>query len=232
VTTPRHAVVTGGHSGIGAACVRLLRDRGWHVTVWDLSVPAGSDSSRAVDAGDPDAVRAGAAEVAELHLLVNAAGIPGPRAPMHEQELRDWDRVLRVCLSGTYYCCWALHAALARGKGVVVNIGSMRATLTGPGAAHYSVAKAGVHTLTRALGREWAPHGIRVVAIAPGYTATAMVEEGIARGDIDGDALAATAPMHRLADPAEIAGVVLALTAEPFCFVTGTVIAVDGGSTA
>lgn len=224
------AVVTGGSSGIGAACVAVLQDAAWHVTVWDRSTAPAANASEIVDVKDAASVQRAAAKLDHVDLLVNAAGIAGSRVPMENLDTQAWDDVLAVNLSGTFYCCQALHRALKQRAGVIVNISSVAALVMMKGRAHYAVAKAGIITLTRSLAAEWASDGIRVVGIAPGYVKTPLLQAGIERGDLDEAALIARHPVGRLATPEEIAGAIVALALPPFAFMTGSTLTLDGGA--
>ncbi|KGD89974.1 hypothetical protein JL37_18550 [Achromobacter sp. RTa] len=225
----RTAVVTGGASGIGEECARQLRADGWNVVVWDRSAGQGGDV--AVDITDYAAVAAAAGQLDGVDLLVNAAGIAGDRGPTAEKKPAEWDAVLAVNLSGTFYCMHALYPQLKARRGVVVNIASVAGMVMAKGRAHYAVSKAGVATLTRSMALEWADDGIRVIAVAPGYVRTPMIQRSIEAGELDEQALAAMHPMNRMASTEEIAGAIIALSKPPFLFMTGAVVNIDGGYT-
>jgi NAD(P)-dependent dehydrogenase (short-subunit alcohol dehydrogenase family) len=228
----RVAVVTGVSSGIGAATARALLADGWQVRGWDLAEPRIADVAwTRVDVSDPDSVASAAAELAEVGLLVNAAGI-ADRAPAATMRADQWRRVIDVDLSGTFYCAQALHPALKAGHGVVVNVASIAGHRAFAGRANYCAAKAGVVMLTQVLGQEWAPDGIRVMAVSPGFVATEMVVAGIDGGWVSEAAIRARTPMDRLADPEEIARAIVALRGDAFSYATGTTVLLDGGWTA
>jgi NAD(P)-dependent dehydrogenase (short-subunit alcohol dehydrogenase family) len=225
----RVAIVTGASSGIGAATARQLLLEGWRVTGWDL-VPSPVEGVRSqhVDVADPASVRAAAADVPSLDLLVNAAGI-SERAPAAEMTVDQWRRVLDVDLSGSFWCAQALHPALREAHGVVVSIASIAAHRSFAGRVNYCVAKAGIVAMTEVLGQEWAKDGIRVLAISPGYVATEMVKAAIAGGWVSEAAVRSRTPMDRLAEPEEIARSIVALASPAFSYATGTTVVVDGG---
>ncbi|AKN73262.1 hypothetical protein QR97_29005 [Streptomyces sp. PBH53] len=229
----RHAVVTGSSSGIGAAVAARLAGAGWAVTGWDRRAGDGTGLAdwRRVDVSDAESVQAAAREVTETDLLVNSAGV-GAIAPSAELKPRTWERVLGVNLSGTFYCAQALFPALSARRGLVVNLASVMAHRAVPGRAAYCASKAGVVMLTETLGVEWAEHGVRVVAVSPGYVRTPLVAEGFANGNLDEAAIAARTPLGRLAEPEEIADLVLTLTGAPFAYLTATTLRFDGGWTA
>ncbi len=226
------AVITGVSSGIGEATARQLLAAGWQVRGWDIGEPRleGVTWTR-VDVSDPDSVAAAAAEVEEVALLVNAAGI-ADRAPAATMRVEQWRRVIDVDLSGTFYCAQALHAALKAARGVVVNVASVAGHRAFAGRANYCAAKAGVVMLTQVLGQEWATDGIRVLAVSPGFVATEMVVAGIEGGWVSESAIRGRTPMDRLADPDEIARSIVALAGDTFSYATGAAILIDGGWTA
>jgi NAD(P)-dependent dehydrogenase (short-subunit alcohol dehydrogenase family) len=225
----RVGVVTGAASGIGQACAERLKREGWSVVGWDISPGTDPDVRwSTVDVGDFESVRTAAAEVPVASLLVNSAGI-SDRAPAAEMRPDQWERVVRVDLSGTFYCCKALHDALVRGHGTIVNTASIAAHRSFPGRANYCAAKAGVVALTEVLGLEWAAEGVRVVAISPGFVSTPMMEAGIAGGHIPQEAMLARIPQNRFASSEEIAAAIVSLAGDAFSFMTGTTVVVDGG---
>jgi NAD(P)-dependent dehydrogenase (short-subunit alcohol dehydrogenase family) len=223
------AVITGASGGIGQALVEHLKRDDWMIIGWDLQPGDDPDVTWAeVDVGDVESVRAAAATVPVASLLVNCAGI-SDRAPAAAMRPEQWERVVRVDLTGTFYCCQALYPALVRGKGTVVNLASIAAHRSFVGRANYCAAKAGVVALTEVLGLEWASEGIRVVAISPGYVATPMMDAGIAAGQIDVELMLGRTPQKRAATPQEIAAAIVALAGSEFAFMTGQTAIVDGG---
>ncbi len=235
-----HAVVTGGASGIGRAVVQRFLDRGALVTVLDADGPAveqlpGPVRGVVVDVADTAAVRAAMAEAAAgsgvPDRLVTCAGTRGRRVPALDTDDADWHRVLDVHLFGTWNACRAFAElrADATGDAAIVTISSIVAANGFSLMLDYGTAKAAIEYATRVLAVEWAPLGIRVNAVAPGYTATPMVASMEAAG-FDLAPVEARTPMGRLAEPDETAKVVEFLCYEA-TFVTGTVVRVDGGWT-
>jgi NAD(P)-dependent dehydrogenase (short-subunit alcohol dehydrogenase family) len=225
----RTAVVTGAASGIGAATVTVLQAEGWRVVGWDLQAGSNPDVEWVeVDVGDYASVAAAAERLEVVGLLVNSAG-NADRAPAAQMTAEQWDRVIRVDLTGTFYCCRALHAALAHSGGVVVNLASIAGHRAFAGRANYCSAKAGITMLTQVLGLEWAADGIRVVAVSPGFVMTPMMRQSVAGGHLDMDALTSRTPQARFADDVELARSIVALARDDFSFMTGSTVLIDGG---
>jgi NAD(P)-dependent dehydrogenase (short-subunit alcohol dehydrogenase family) len=174
------------------------------------------------------------AHVAERHgrldVLVASAGI-AIRRPATELALSDWQKVVDVNLTGVFLCARsAARHMIAGGGGSIVTVASVLGVVGGgvyPNVS-YQAAKGGVINLTRALALEWAPHGIRVNAVAPTYTRTRLVSGLLADEDVL-RAVEERTPLGRLAEPEEVAAAVLFLAGPGAAMVTGHVLAVDGG---
>jgi NAD(P)-dependent dehydrogenase (short-subunit alcohol dehydrogenase family) len=234
----RHAVVTGGAKGIGLGVVRELAREGWRCTVFDAD-PAGRAAAdevggafAPVDVTRPEELRAAFADAVgrfgPLHGLVNSAGINrvGPSAELAPE---DWQRVIDIDLSGTFFTCQAAYPHLVPG-GAIVNVASVLATRALAGRVAYAAAKHGVVGITRVLAVEWAGRPIRVNAIAPSWTDTPLIRNQLAAGEIDLSMLDRV-PFGRLAGVEEIVGAVSFLLSEKASFITGQTLAVDGGYT-
>ena len=232
------AVVTGGAQGLGWAVGTYLRDEGWQVVAADL-VPGGTEAGetgiafRRMDVCDRGQVGGTLAEVVadlgSLDLLVNNAGITRHR-PLVDLSWEDWSAVVDVNLHGAFNCLQAAgRIMIERGGGVIVNIASVAAERGAAGRAPYATTKAALVGLTRSAAVEWAPYGVRVNAVGPGYVDTGVLQAAIASGTLDPADVLERIPAGRLAEPAEIGAMVSFLASPNAAYVTGQVLYVDGG---
>lgn len=241
------ALVTGGAKGIGLAISQELVALGWNVVVTGRDAAAidaavaglasgpGKAIGRVMDVRDRisiDSVIADTrSEFGSLDSLINCAGV----IIRDESEVlseADWETVIDTDLSGVFKCSQAAFSDLEKAKGAtIVNVGSIAGSVGIAGRAGYTAAKAGLEGLTRTLGLEWADRDIRVNAVAPGWTRTEMVAGGIKDGRLSEAALTSRIPQKRLAEPSEIAKVVLFLMSSDSSYITGQTITVDGGIT-
>jgi NAD(P)-dependent dehydrogenase (short-subunit alcohol dehydrogenase family) len=236
----RVSVVTGGASGIGAACVGELAANGDLVVVVDrnlakaqaVAAEAGG-RAYAADVGDENGLEACAAtierECGPVDVLVNSAGIIQVPVRPHDLPMSAWDDVVRVDQRGTYVACLAFaRGMIKRRRGSIVNIASIAGMRSMPLHA-YAPAKAAVIAITECLAAEWGPSGVRVNAVSPGYTLTPALKNAIDRGERDVSSLSANAALRRLVDPAEIARVVAFLASDAASAMTGSNVPVDCG---
>ena len=247
----RKAVVTGGSRGIGRAVAEALRAQGADVAV---VVRETVDRAEALVAelnargGDSFAIRADVsveADVARLaatlqerwgqvDVLVNNAGIVLP-GPAEDFGFDDWRRTMSVNLDGVFLVSQAIgRMMIARKRGSIINIGSMSGRIVNWPFRHaaYNVSKAAVHMLTKCLATEWAEHGIRVNALAPGYIMTELTEEVLREHpQVVSEHWAKGAVMNRIGTVDELAGAIVYLASDASSFTTGEVHTVDGGLT-
>jgi NAD(P)-dependent dehydrogenase (short-subunit alcohol dehydrogenase family) len=212
------AVVTGGKSGIGAAVVAKLRERGLEVEVADLPE---------VDVRDEEQV---ARVVKDADVLVNAAGI-GSTTNAPDTTLEVWENVFAVNARGTFLCCkHAIPGMRERGGGSIVNVASVAGIVGLKNRAAYSASKGAVIALTRALAVDHAADGIRVNAVAPGTADTPWVRRLVEDAGESLDALAQRQLLGRLGTADEIADAIVFLAFAEFA--TGSVLTIDGGHSA
>lgn len=245
----RVALVTGGGQGIGRAYAHALGEAGAAVAVVDISA-AGAQTVAAeleskgiealpvtADVTDPDQVQAMVDAVLKrwgrLTIGVNNAGIAGwfdaetmPKA--------EWDKMMALNLTGVFLCAQAeARIMLAAGYGKIINTASMSAHIsnTPQNQSAYNISKAGVLHMTRSLAAEWAPRGVRVNSISPGYTLTQMVKDFIEQ-PIGKEKLPhwlARTPMNRLGEMTDLQGAIVYLASEVSDFMTGHDMIIDGG---
>ncbi len=216
--------VIGAHGGIGqAVCERLERTPGMRVIGMDRDGPI------AIDVADPASVERAFASARSHHPVLDALVVTSgilDRAKLHDLSLETWNRVLAVNLTGPFLCCQAAQHWLRDG-GRIVLVGSLAGRTGGvlTGTA-YAVSKGGLESLTKSVAQELAPRGITVNCVAPGAVDTPMVRgnppEALA-------AMAAATPLKRLAQASEIAAAITYLLSEDAAYVTGSVLAVNGG---
>ncbi len=226
----RVLVAGASRAGIGAAIARAFKDAGAQVEITGAEQePAAEDRGRfpyhQLDVTDLDAVRGLASKISDLDILVNGAAITSRG---EEMAPAFFQKVVDVNLFGTFRMAEAFYPQLKASRGVLINIASMYAHFGSPRNPAYGASKAAVAQLTKSLAIAWAPDGIRVNAIAPGF----IVTEQSAKSRTDPNHVEAVnrrTPMGRWGQPADIAAPVLFLASQASAFMTGTCLAIDGG---
>lgn len=248
----QHKVVfnTGAGAGIGRAMAHGFARHGAHLVLLDLDAAGLAATRHELEAAypgvevvtvqasitDPDAVERACAEAearfGRIDILLNNAGI-SMNKPSIDLTPEDWRRTIDIDLSGVFYCTQAAARRMIRQNGgVILSTASMWGLASSANRLAYCAAKAGVVSLTRSLAAEWAPHNIRVNAVCPGYTRTALMDTLIERRALDVDALMARTPLRRFGTPEEMAEVALFLASDSAAFITGHALVSDGGWTA
>jgi len=242
--TNRIAVVIGATSGIGKAIALGLADAGADVVPTGRRAELAAEAAReieargrrslamAADVSDANSIQALAdatiTKFGQVDILVNAAGRT-VRRPTLEVSDDEWNAIMDTNLTGMLRACRVFgRHMIERRYGRIINIGSLTSLVALHEVAAYGASKAGVAALTKSLAVEWAPHGVCVNAILPGVFRTAL-NEGLLDGTDRGRELLTRTPMKRFGQPEEVAGAAVFLASEAASFVTGHLLAVDGG---
>ncbi|MCC6856383.1 MAG: SDR family oxidoreductase [Microbacteriaceae bacterium] len=222
-TGPRRAIVTGGCSGLGAACVTRLRADGIEVLTLDVS----PEADIRVDITDTAAVEKAVLSAGPIDILVNSAGIVGPNKPLWEVNVEDWRRTFDVNVVGLFAVTKAvIPGMIERGCGRIVSMASMAGKDGNPNLSAYSASKAAVIGLTKSLGKELAKTGVIANAIAPAVIETPM------NATTSPEVLAhitSLIPMGRVGRAEEVAALVSWLCSDEVSFSTGAVYDISGG---
>jgi 2-dehydro-3-deoxy-L-rhamnonate dehydrogenase (NAD+) len=236
----RHAVVTGGATGLGYAIAARLIASGGSATIWDRDLAGAQRAAKVlgaqahavqVDVADhasvQQAVTATLTRTQRIDALVNSAGITGPNTKLWDYPVDAWRQVIEVNLNGLFMCCREIVPVMRTADyGRIVNIASVAGKDGNPNASAYSASKAAVMALTKSLGKELADTGVRVNCVTPAAVKTAifdqMSEEHI-------NFMLSKIPMGRFGTPEEIAALVGWLCTEECSFSTGAVFDLSGG---
>ena len=240
-------LVTGGSTGIGKATAAILAGEGATTIIFDLQDEAGAATVaeiaqaggkaeyRHVDVADYDQVRAAIADIVARHGRLdgafNNAGIEGPALKILDYSMEDWERVLRVNLTGVFACmkCEIEQMTQQETGGSIVSTASVAGLVGLPGACSYNSSKHGVVGLTKTVALEYAASNIRVNAVCPGFIETPMLERVTDASVKIKDKLIGQVPMKRVASPDEIGHAVSWLMSDKSSYVTGVALPVDGG---
>jgi NAD(P)-dependent dehydrogenase (short-subunit alcohol dehydrogenase family) len=243
--TGKTAFVTGASRGIGRAIAVGLATAGADVALVARSPDGLADTAEAIDAigrkafvipadvTSQDAVAAAVAtaidQLGQVDVVVNNAGGSNFIVSFRDLRLPGWDKIVRLNLDSAAYVCHAFAPhLLERGQGSVINVASVAGVAASPLLAPYGAAKAGLISLTKSLAVEWAPGGVRVNALCPGWTATDL-NRNLWENPEAGPATVASVAMRRWAAPEEMAGPAVFLASDASSYVTGHVLLVDGG---
>lgn len=239
-----HIIITGGAKGIGASCVRLFAKKSHNVTILDLDANHGKkladsigDSCQFIpcDVSSTDkvkkAVQKSITRFGEISVLINNVGI-NPYGTVTETTDELWDRVMKINLKSHFICAReCIPSMLRNGKGVVINVSSVQAFLSQNKVAAYTTSKTALLGLTRSIAVDYSPT-IRSVAICPGTVDTPMLRTAIQESPDPEAVLKECEEMHlanRIADPDEIAELILFASSDKAEFITGQSIRIDGG---
>lgn len=244
----KRALVTGASSGIGTAIAEALAGAGAKVAINYRSHPEqadavlqfiiknnGSAMTLQADVADPEAV-AGMFEKLDaawggIDILINNAGIDGVRNFAWEADLKEWKRVIEVNLMGPFYCAReALKRMIPQKSGVILSTSSVHEEIAWSGYSAYASSKAAIKMLTKTLAQEAAPHGVRVLSVAPGAIMTPINQSVWSDPEGKKDLLSKI-PLQRMGQPEEVAAMVTVLVSDVASYVTGCSILVDGGMT-
>jgi NAD(P)-dependent dehydrogenase (short-subunit alcohol dehydrogenase family) len=244
----KRALVTGGNSGLGAAMALALAESGAKVAInyvtddkataaliKKIKKKSGVALSFQADVANAPAVENMFRQMDDalggIDILINNAGIDGVRDLGWEADISNWRKVIEVNLFGAFHCAReALHRMVAQKSGVVLNITSVHEQIAWSGYSAYAASKAAVSMLTKTLAQEAAPHGVRVLAVAPGAIQTPINRAVWSHVRSKKDLLEKI-PLNRIGQPEEIARMVVALVSNAASYVTGATIFVDGGMT-
>lgn len=227
------AIITGGTTGIGFGIATAMLDAGYEVTATGLTdeqvaaIPQRQHLSAVkLDVTSTASVAALLNPFDQLAALINCAGVIFRNGA--EYDLDTFQKVIDVNLTGTMRMCVAARPKLAAARGAIINTASMLSYFGGPSIPAYTASKGGVAQLTKALAVAWAPEGIRVNAIAPGWIATELTR-GLVEDEGRSAAILARTPMQRWGEPEDIGGAAVFLCSEAARFITGAILPVDGG---
>ena len=232
------AVVTGGANGIGFSVAERLSKSGASVKIWDLDIEAAQTAAETINAeavecditdwiSVQNATETSINGSEKIDILVNSAGIAGPNDTVIDYDNKEWDRIISVNLTGTYYVNKAVVPHMkANGYGRIVNIASVAGKDGNPNASAYSASKAGVIALTKSLGKELADSNIAVNCVTPAAARTAIFDQ-MSQEHID--YMLSKIPRGRFVEVKEISGMIAWMVSAENSFTTGAVFDLSGG---
>ncbi len=240
-------IITGGCSGIGRAAAFRFAQEGAKIFIVDLSEKAGDNlveelektgaevAFARIDVTDAEDVERMVAECIQrfggIHVLINSAGVLGPRARTERYPVEEFKRIMEVNVVGLFHCMQAIIPHfLSKKSGNIVNLASVAGLNGFAGHIGYSASKHAVVGMTRTAALEYAKHGIRINAVCPAFTLTPMLETAMVNDDTNYlDTLQNAIPMKRFAMPEEIADAILYAASSASTFMTGHTLVLDGG---
>lgn len=239
----KKAIITGGSSGLGKACVEILNDFRVEVFILDKNPDVAKVAAEltknetpinysVVDLSDKEQLKTGFQKAIEklgtIDILVNNAGLQY-REKSEEFPIEKWEEILAVNLTATFLLCqFAAKVMLKKGKGKIINVASLLSFFGGYTVPAYAVSKGGVALLTKALSNEWAKFGICVNAIAPGYMDTPLNAALVGNPEREPEILSRV-PIGRWGKPDDIKGAIIFLSSKASDFITGIILPIDGG---
>ncbi len=238
------AMVTGGGSGIGRSiaihyakegarvCVSDIDEQGGKETLAQITNAGGEAFFYKADVGNAEQQRQMVAATVEqygaLHIACNNAGIGGPRTPIAESHVKEWEDTIRINLLGVFYGMrYQIPEMLKAGGGVIINMSSILGTVGFDNASAYVTAKHGILGLTKNAALEYSSKGIRTIAVGPGFVKTPLLTNNLSDEELG--MIQQLHPIGRLGESSEIAELVLWLSSEKASFITGAYIPIDGG---
>lgn len=238
--TGKTALITGGGTGLGRHFAQELAGAGARVvlsarridkitsTAEEIVAQGGAAEAHPMDVNDPNSIIAALDAAGTVDIVVNNAGVSYPSSLLGVS-VDDWDATMATNVRGALLVARESAKRISRGgrRGTIINVASILGASTQPLTGSYAASKAALIHLTRSMAREWAPMGIRVNALAPGYFATDIVD-GFLSSEA-GRALEARVPLGRFGELADLSGSILFLASDASAYVTGTVLTVDGG---
>jgi NAD(P)-dependent dehydrogenase (short-subunit alcohol dehydrogenase family) len=245
----RVAVVTGGAAGIGHAISTALAEAGAALALLDIDGPAAGRAAQdlaatgavaavgvACDVADREQVERALDEVSgrlgPVDILVNNAGVSHVGKPTHLVSDEEWLRSVAVMQTGAFFCMRAVAPGMiSRGRGSIINVASIRATVPNRDRIAYCAPKAALVMMTKVAAADWAASGIRVNAVCPGFQRTPMWDRDVESGAVDGARLLAMVPQGRIGDPSEVGALVVFLCSDHAAYINGAAVTIDGGLT-